>query len=93
MAKAAFVGENEQGNLFRLLGIDVVIAHKEGDINNLKDYELIYAEEPMYQKLKEKYPQKKIVPLVDFKKGVSSVIVYMKEEIKATVGKEVLKDG
>ena len=92
MPKVAFVGRNKLGQMFRILGMDFILVRKEGLKEIPQDYLVIFTEEAFYHQLKELYPNRLIVPLVDFDNKVNSLIVGMRESIESTVGEEVLKN-
>ncbi|UCG34635.1 MAG: hypothetical protein JSW17_03840 [Candidatus Omnitrophota bacterium] len=92
MAKAVFVGKEKISQIFKAIGLDVIL-EEELKSKSLAEYELIFAEEPIYQTLCQDYPYKVIIPLVDFATRKDSIIEHMRKTIQTTVGEEVLKNG
>jgi len=92
MAKAVFVGKEKIGEIFKAIGLDIIL-EAELKSKSVEDYDLIFAEEPLFQDLRQDYPYKTIIPLVDFTKRKDSIIDYMRKTIQTTVGEEVLRNG
>ncbi len=92
MHKAIFIGKDDLGEIFKILGLEVVIIKEEKYPSFIEEDKIIFTEPSLYLKIKEMYPKSTIIPLVDFERKTSSVIGYIKEIIRSTVGDEVLKN-
>lgn len=88
-----FVGKNKLAEMFGVLGLEILLVGEEQKLENLDDYSLIFTEESLFDKLKNNYPHKLIVPLVNFEDRTDTVVKGSEESIKSTVGGEVLKNG
>lgn len=90
MAKGVFIGRNDLSNIFAILGIDI-LWYKELDLERLKDYDLILTEDSFFTELREKFPEKTVVSLVDFEGLKNSLTERTRDFIIQTVGEEVLR--
>jgi len=87
-----FASDIYLAEVFKILGIDVVVIKKDEDYRKLWEYEVILTQERMLKKLQERFPRKVIIPLVDFSRLSSNLSFYIKEFVKSTVGEVVLED-
>ncbi len=89
MGKIVFVGKSSLSWLYRSLGFEVKFV--EEDIPDLSAYEVILTERDLFEKLKNLYSSKMVIPLVDFFQEEDTVISRIKRFITNTVGQEVLR--